>query len=287
MKIKQTLFSIFAVFILYINLNAQVSPGAKQVALSHSGIAQANDVFSLFNNPAGLAQLNWRELGIYYSPSPFGESKLSNAYASYLEPFTFGNITVGYMQYGFELYKENKIALSFSRRFTDDFFLGATVLYQNLSIEKYGSDNSFVFNLGGLHYLDDYLRLGVALHNLSRATYGAEDDQIPFILSAGISYDFNSDLTFNGAIEKELDFEPSFRFGVDYDLIEYLSIRAGFMNEPSSYSVGVGIHYSFLNLDYAFFTHPVLDLTHQVGLLIDFETSGSRKAKIKNYLFSL
>ena len=57
-----------------IGLFAQFNPGAKQISLSHSDIALANDVFALFSNPSGLSQLNWREIGIYYSPAPFGLS---------------------------------------------------------------------------------------------------------------------------------------------------------------------------------------------------------------------
>ena len=269
---------------LYLQPIAQVSPGARQVALSHSDAALANDVFSVFGNPSGLAQLNWREAGIYYSPSPFGVKELANAYAAYIEPFSFGSVAIGYMQFGFDLYKENKIALSFAHKLTNKFFVGTTLLYQNLKIERYGSDNTTTLNIGGLYYFSEITRMGFYAHNLLRETYGSESDQIPFILGFGASHDFNSEITFNAAVEKELDFDPSFRFGAEYDIIQYLSLRAGFMSEPSSYSIGVGIHYSFINLDYAFFSHPDLGLTHQAGIIIDFNPESPRKEKIKNYL---
>ncbi len=282
-KFSQLTLVVFLV--LYSVISAQVSPGARQIALSHSDAALSNDVFAVFTNPAGLAQMNWRELGVYYSPSPFGVNELANAYAAYIEPFSFGNLAIGYMQYGFELYKENKIALSYSSNVDNKLFVGVTGLYQNLSIERYGNDNTFTINLGALYYLSDITRLGVYTHNLFRATYGSEPDQIPFVLGFGASYDFNEDITFNGSVEKEIDFDPSFRLGVEYSIIEYLTLRSGFMSEPSSYSVGVGIHYSFLNLDYAFFSHPDLGLTHQMGIIIDFNPTSSRKEKIKQYLF--
>lgn len=286
MKKKNIILILIFILILYFQSAAQVSPGAKQIALSHSDAAQSNDVFALFGNPAGLAQISWREVGIYYSPSPFGINELANAYAAYIEPFSFGNISVGYMQYGFELYKENKIALSFSRNIDNNFFIGATALYQSLSIERYGSDNAVTINLGGLYYLSENTRIAMYAQNLFRATYGKESDQIPFIMGFGASHDFNSLITFNVSVEKEIDFDPSFRFGVEYSLIEYVTLRTGFMSEPSSYSVGLGIHYSFVTLDYAFFSHPDLGLTHQAGIIIDFNPSSPRKEKIKNYLFN-
>ena len=46
---------------------AQEQPGAGQIALAHSDVSSVNDVFSLFNNPAGLALLKAREIGFYYS----------------------------------------------------------------------------------------------------------------------------------------------------------------------------------------------------------------------------
>lgn len=286
MKKKFLLILAILVLGLYTNIFAQVSPGARQIALSHSNTAQSNDVFALFGNPAGLAQINWREVGIYYSPSPFGIEELANAYAAYIEPTPYGNVSVGYMQYGFDLYKENKVALSYSRNINNRFFIGVTGLYQSLNIERYGNDNTITVNLGGLYYFSEITRMGVYVHNLFRGTYGEEKDQIPFIMGFGASHDFNDDITFNAAIEKELDFDPSFRFGVEYDLIEYVTLRSGFMSEPSSYSVGIGLHYLFLNLDYAFFSHPDLGLTHQAGIIIDFNPTKSRKEKIKNYLFT-
>ena len=48
----------------------QYNPGARQISLANSDVALANDVFTLFSNPAGLSQINWREVGIYYSPAP-------------------------------------------------------------------------------------------------------------------------------------------------------------------------------------------------------------------------
>lgn len=284
---KNTLYlALLLILFLYFPMAAQVSPGAKQIALSHSDAAQSNDVFALFGNPAGLAQLNWREIGIYYSPSPFGVNELANAYAAYNEPFSFGNISLGYMQYGFELYKENKVALSFSRNFDNKFFIGLTGIYQNLSIERYGNDNTFTLNIGGLYYFAVDTRIGIYAQNLLRGTYGREADQIPFVMGFGVSHDFNNAITFNVSVEKEIDFDPSFRFGVEYDLIEYLTLRTGFMSEPSSYSVGLGIHYSFVNLDYAFFSHPDLGSTHQAGIIIDFNPETTRKEKIRKYLFN-
>ena len=276
---------IAAVFVsLHTKLNAQYNPGAKQISMSNSDVALSNDVFSLFNNPAGLAQMNWRELGIYYSPSPFGFSELANGFIAYHEPFDFGSLGVGAMTYGFELYRENKISIGFSYNYLNKFFAGAAVNLHTVSIKNYGIDNTFYLNIGGLFYLTQYFRLGFSVQNLNRASFGNEKDNIPLIYNTGFSYGVMEDLTFNLAVEKDIRYNYSLRGAIEYYLLEYLSLRTGFSNEPSSYSAGIGINYSYFSLDYAFFTHTDLGLTHQAGLIISFGSEGNRNEKIRKYL---
>lgn len=272
------------IFLLTSLTFAQFNPGAKQISLSNSDVALSNDVFSLFNNPSGLSQIDWREIGIYYSPAPFGLTELANAYVAYTEPFSFGSVAIGGMTYGFDLYRESKIVLGYSYNYQNKFFAGAAFNFHTISIKNYGDDNALYFNLGGLVYLSEDFRLGFSFQNINRATFGNDDDQIPVLLNAGISYDLINSLSINAAVEKDLRYKTSLMFGVDYDLIEYLSFRSGFSNEPSRFSAGIGINYSIISLDYAMFTHNDLGLTHQFGLLISFNKELSRRQQIRNYL---
>jgi hypothetical protein len=276
------------IFILFIstctNLNAQYDPGAKQISMSNSDVAQSNDVFALFNNPAGLAQMNWREIGLYYSPAPFGFSELANGFIAYNEPFEFGSIGIGAMTYGFDLYRENKITAVFSYNYLNKFFAGAALNLHTVSIKNYGEDNIFYLNLGGLYYLTQDFRLGFSIHNINRASFGNDKNGAPIIFNLGFSYDLMQALSLNMAVEKDIRYSYSLRTGIEYYLLEYISLRFGFSNEPSRYSAGVGINYSYFSLDYAFFTHTDLGLTHQAGLIISFGSEGNRNEKIRKYL---
>ena len=111
-----------------------------------------------------------------------------------------------------------------------------------------------------------------------------EDDQIPMVFSTGFSYDLIKSLIINLAVEKDIRYKPSVQFGLEYDIIEYLSLRAGFQNEPARYAAGIGINYSIISLDYAVFTHQDLGLTHQAGLIISFGKSGYRSEAIRKHL---
>jgi hypothetical protein len=277
-------YTIIIICLLTLSAYSQYNPGAKQISLSNSDVALSNDVFCLFNNPAGLSQMNWREVGVYYSPAPFGLTELANGYAAYHEPTSIGSFAIGGMSYGFDLYRESKFSLGYSYNYINKFFAGVTINYQTVSIQNYGNDGALFFNLGGLAYISNVFRLGFSIQNINRASFGKEDDQIPMILNTGLSFDAADELTLNIAVEKDIKYKASFQFGINYDIIEFLSLRTGFSNEPSKYSAGIGINYSMFSLDYAMFTHNDLGLTHQAGIIISFNREQNRNSTIRKYL---
>ncbi|MFC2084913.1 hypothetical protein ACFLS9_07650 [Bacteroidota bacterium] len=263
-------YILFFLLILYHISSAQIKPAARQIALSHSSIALSDDVFAIFSNPGGLSQLNNRQLGIYYSPSPFGLEELSNGYAAYLEPFSWGNISIGAMIYGFELYKENKISISYSNTVYKSFFYGITASYQSISIPSYGQENAINLMIGAVVVLIPELKMGFVLENITRSTYGSEDNQIPISYSGGISYNLFNRVLLNAALYKEINYDASVRFGIEYPLVKYLELRFGLQSNPTSFSGGVGINYSIFEFDYAGFNHQDLGFTHQAAIIIHF-----------------
>lgn len=280
------IFTLLLLTLLSVEIFSQYSPGARQISMANSDVALANDVFSIFNNPAGLAQLNWREVGVYYSPAPFGLSELSNGYVAYNQPFNFGSLSIGGMTYGFDLYRESKVIVGYSYNYENILFAGLSINYHSYSIQNYGSTSAIYFNAGGLVYILDELRWGFFVNNLNRASIADIDDQIPMVIVTGVSFDIIENFSLNFSLEKDIRFNPSIQFGIEYDLIEYLSLRAGTSNEPSRFTAGVGINYSLFSLDYAFFTHQDLGLTHQAGIILSFGKEGSRSSAIRRYLNS-
>lgn len=278
------ILTIIIICSLTLSAYSQYNPGAKQISLSNSDVALSNDVFSIFNNPAGLAQMNWREVGVYYSPAPFGLSELANGFVAYHEPTSIGSFAIGGMSYGFDLYRESKFSLGYSYNYLNKFFAGVTINYQTVSIQNYGNDGALFFNIGGLAYVSNILRLGFSIQNINRASFGDDDDQIPMIFNTGLSYDVADELTLNFAVDKDIKYKASFQFGINYDIIEYLSLRTGFSNEPSKYSAGIGINYSMFSLDYAMYTHNDLGLTHQAGIIISFGREQNRLTSIRKNL---
>ena len=284
-------FSVLFLFLLcFVEISAQQNPGAKSIALANADLALSDNAFSLFTNPAGLAQMNWIEGGVFYSPSPFGVKELSNAFFAASIPTEYGSFGLGVTTYGFELYKENKFVLAYANRYAKNFFYGVSLSLNHLSIKNYGEDNALAFSLGALYYISPDFRFAFTAENLNKATWGKEKNQIPTVYKSGISYDvLQSERSFgnvslNFSLESEVGFNPSIQCGINYDLNEYFSLRSGFANEPTKYSAGFGIHYSQFEIDYAIFTHQELGLTHQFSVLFGLETLENRADKIRKYL---
>ncbi|MHC1737500.1 MAG: hypothetical protein AB9882_05775 [Ignavibacteriaceae bacterium] len=270
--------------LLHLPLFSQLPGGAKQIGMANSGLALADDVFSLWLNPAGLAQLPSREFGVFWSPQPFGFSELSSFRFAYTEPLPWFTASVGFSNYGFELYKENQITVALSRNFSNLFFVGISADFSFLTIKNYGSDFAAKLNLSGLYYITNDFRGAFEIRNLTRSTRANEPGQIPVLYSFGLSYDFNNEFKLSAALEKETGFETSVMGGFSYEPVKYLSLRGGVSTVPEKFTAGVGIIYSYFQFDYAIFTHPDFGVTHQFGLLFSFEETYSRAQRIKTHL---
>ncbi|MGE5352802.1 MAG: hypothetical protein ACM3P0_12015 [Acidobacteriota bacterium] len=235
--------------------------------MANSDAAIEGDVFSAFNNPASLAGVTGRELGVFYSPSPFGLKELSNAAMAYSEPLPIGPVSLGLSTFGFSLYRKNNFVVALAMRISD-ISLGLSLNLHNLTIRNYGSDNSLAVSPGILISLIRELNWGFSVQNIFNASIGSENGQIPRVLSSGFSYRPYRTIMLNAAVEKVTGAPFSIRAGVEYDLIRYLALRAGISNEPDRFSAGIGINYSFMKFDYAVFTHQDLGLTHQIGVVL-------------------
>lgn len=252
---------------------SQVNPGARQIALAHSDVADGNDVFTLFNNPAGIADIQNREVGLFYSPAPFGVKELSNAFVSFVEPTSIGSFSAGFMIYGFELYKETKIAVGYSKKINNSFNIGITTVYKNISIKNYGNKGYLILNAGASLVLTDKANIGFSIENLTRTSAANEENQVPIVFMSGIRYKFIENLSSYLALRKEINYPFSVHFGTEYKIIDFLVLRIGTTNDTNSYSGGLGIIYDFLEADYAVTSHPDLGLTHQFGLLIKLSSN--------------
>jgi len=257
--------------------------GAKPISLGGAFTSLANNSNAVYFNPAGISQIPFREVSVFYSPAPFGLKELANGSVNYVEPTKFGSFGLSAKTYGFELYKEITVTATYSNNYKKKIFYGANINYYNLKIQNYGSASTFGIDIGGLAYLTDFLRWGFAAFNLNRPKIGTQDDKLPQVYRTGVSIQPRKELNFVLDVEKDTRYTASLKAGIEYSLYDMIDLRAGIGTEPTKFSGGVGLYYSIFEIDYGFYNHQDLGLTHQGTITINFGGTKNREI-IRNSL---
>jgi hypothetical protein len=181
----------------------------------------SNNSSAIFYNPAGLGQIKYREFSAFYSPSPYGLSELKTGALSYAEPFSFGVFGLAAKTYGFELYKETNIILSYGNNFKGRIFYGLNVNYFNINIKNYNSASSFGLDVGSMAYINEYLRWGFFAKNLTGSTIGESKEKIAQVYRTGFTVQPRSDINFILEIEKDVKHPISVRAGLEYSFTRF------------------------------------------------------------------
>ena len=240
-------------------------------------VGVANDVNTIFFNPAGLADLGYEaKVGFaQLNGEKFSEYKTVAAGAKL--PKWFGTLGLGVrmMDVDFEdvtLMGEQIWSLSHAITLQKDIHstinFGYNVNYYNLVFDDDDdSDNAIGFDLGVTALLHTRTKLGFALTNLGRAKMGFENQlDLPSSMAMGLSYMPYDGVTTTVEVKKDFAESTEFMGGVEARLFEPLYLRFGVHQNPATYSAGATFVLEGVSLDYAFTYHSVLNPTHYLNL---------------------
>lgn len=239
-------------------------------------VSVANDMNTIFFNPAGLADLDY-EAKVGFSQlngEKFSEYKTLALGAKL--PKKFGTLGLGIrmLDVDFEdhsLMGEQIWTLSHGITLQKDIHstinVGYNLNYYNLSFDDDDSDDAFGFDLGATALLHTRTKLGFALVNLGRAKMGFENQlDLPSSMAMGISYMPYDGVTTSIEVKKDFAEDTQFMGGVEAKLFEPLYLRFGVHQNPATYSAGATFILEGVSLDYAFTYHAVLNPTHYLNL---------------------
>ena len=250
---------------LYAIQESKIEAG-KSAAMANTSVTLM-DVWSIYHNQAGLGYLENISIGAFHQSGFIQEQNLQGI--SIALPTKTGTIGASYSYYGFSQYSEMQVGLAFGRSFTKYFAVGLQINYLHTQIAgNYGSANSVNFEIGILSQPIDNLFIGAHVYNPSRSKMGEE--QIPTIFKLGVSYLFSEKVFFGIETEKDLDHEAIFKAGIDYKLIDFVSLQAGISTNPSRYSFGIGFHLKTINAHVGFLNHQTLGFTPSFTLSYGF-----------------
>lgn len=243
--------------------------GAKSLGLAGAYSALSNSAWSLFANPAGLANVGYREFG-FFTTQPYGLLELRTISGVYAEPFSFGVLGLGIQQFGFSLYKETTVSGSFSHEISNSFSLGYTLNIHHAKIKNYGNATSFSIDAGFIYQPEEWLKLGTSVFNMSQSTIGKSGEMIPSVVRAGASARIIQELNFTAELYKQSGEETDLRFGLDFSLHENVSIYTGFSTTPDLTAAGLTMQFSGYQFDYSISNHPVLGISNGISVGFSF-----------------
>jgi hypothetical protein len=185
--------------------------------------------------------------------------------AKKLNKITLG---LGISQFGFDLYREQKLGLGIAMNINSSLQLGLTFRYQQIKIKNYGEADSFTLDAGWVFDVSPKTKISGSFQNIPRATIGQNHQPLPQILRMGIQYQPIEQVHTFAELYKDISFKPECRFGIEIKAVESLFLRVGITKKPARFTGGFGLNIFSLQVDYGFNHHQVLGYTHAVGLII-------------------
>jgi hypothetical protein len=200
-----------------------------------------------------------------HEPSPFGLKELSRSgFAVACSP-QCGTFAVTGITFGFDLYRETTLGLSFGREIAPALRAGAGLRFDLLSISGYGSAWTFAADVGIHWAVTEGVDVGLAARNVNAPSIGRSHEMLPRTFGVGAAYAPIHGMLVALDCVKDTRFPPEFHFGCEYSPLNALALRVGTGRNPASLGAGVGIAADPIVLNYAFEQHPALGVSHRIG----------------------
>ena len=257
---------ILAIILFTYKSNAQngIELGARPLGMGNTNSALVGN-WSAFNNPSGLSVVK-KTTALISVQNQYGIQELSSIGAGAVVPLKLGTASFTVFRFGDDLYHQQNISLSYANEFGIG-QLGVRLNYFETAIQDFGSRSVFTVDFGGTVRLSDEFLLGAFIRNVNRAKLSdLEDERLPTILNVGVSYRENDKLILNADVEKDIEYDPRFKLGIEYVFLPKFSFRTGINTAPFVNFFGLGLKTWKVEIDYAIRIDYVLGNTHQLAL---------------------
>jgi long-subunit fatty acid transport protein len=138
---------------------------------------------------------------------------------------------------------------------------------ESVTGEDLGSDWTVGFDAGVVAEVRTRTKIGAFVRNFNHPMLGEEYGRdLPRALTVGLSYIPYSGVSTNIDVEKAVDSDAVIHGGMEYAVTENVTIRAGLVNNPVSFSAGFKAHLSGISIEYSYVDHPVMPGSHYIGI---------------------
>jgi len=243
------------------------SVGARAGALGSASVT-FTDVWSAFNNQAGLAHLKTFNVGVNYE-NRFLLPELSLKSFAAAIPFKGTTFALSASSFGYHLYSENKYGLALAKAFGENISAGVQFDYLKTQIaEGYGTKGVATVEIGVLAKPVKNLIIAAHLFNPVRSKLNNyNNERVPTIMKLGASYSFSEKVVLITELNKITVEQVQFKVGLEYVLIKDLYIRAGMNTTTPNIALGFGITLKQFKIDISSSYHQVLGYTPQLAIV--------------------
>jgi hypothetical protein len=237
--------------------------GPRSVALGGAGVAAGGSAESVLGNPA-LVTLAPDGGLICWTPARFGMSELGAAAAAWSQSFHGWGAAIVLQRFGFGAYAEHRAGLAVSTGLGDRLAAGLRLSALHIGIERYGNTIVPLLDAGVVFAPADGFRIGASGSSVNMPAIDG-DERLPVLLAAGLAWEHDGLLVVLDA-EKETRHDVNMRGGVEYRLLEILSLRCGVSTRTRQWSTGFALDHGVFRIAYTMSMHSELGASHTVGI---------------------
>ncbi len=246
-------------------------PGPVSQSLAYVKVFDKTPWASL-SNVAGLAQQQYLSAGVAYQLR-FNIEELSSRVATVIVPTKYGNVSGLIFQSGYSKSNYSRYALSYSRLFGSKIAVGFQYNYLTHHIAEADRAEGLYSSFGITIQTTNTLMLGVFIQNpeQSKITYYETSYTIPGYFNAALCWSAYPHFLIITEFEKEVEYAPVYKSGVQFNFKDKLFIRGGIKGQPVEFTFGAGFHSYKLAVDIGFSHHQQLGLTSGAGIIYSFK----------------
>lgn len=245
--------------------------GSRATGMGNAFVSQF-DVFSVYHNQAGLANIERTSIAFFYE-NRFFVKEFSSRAALLTFHTGSGNFALQYNSFGPPLWREGNASIGYGRHLGKKLSAGLALNYFSTRLPELNRVISTMsFELGAIYQLTDRTFLGAHLANpyAPNLTTLVYDEKIPWHFSIGGHTQFVSQFLLSYEIETVRGYWPMLQIGAQWEAVENLFVRGGFNTGPSRFFAGFGYETSFFTLESAFQYHQYMGYTPSVSLIFSF-----------------
>lgn len=247
MKVWNVLLISLTPFYLF----AQNNLGPRLTAMGNNGVA-VTDVWALQANPSGITSLVKPTVSLNFIKHLFS-NEISTQGLVVVLPIKNNFVGASFQRYGLNDYNENKIGFTYANKFGEKLSIALNGNYHQLKIVNYGTSTGFSVDVGALYQFNKDFTFGAFVSNPSKQKFINSEVliEIPTSFNIGASYLASDKILIATSVSKSPKQSVDVSLGIDYKILELLSLRGGLSVKPFKQYAGFGLNYKKILLDMA------------------------------------